>query len=209
MNYQTISLIVFWCERRDLLCSRSNGDIFTCECLYNKRCFAPEKRGHRCINFWWFLDLFMPEEQLTVDFLFLPKIGRVKEITVFPRITTGGDYYNFRTKRERCLREGDNFKQCSLNWIFCFIIPLNQKRSLQIYWTWAFKCSKFGSLINFQCQYPLSPASEIESSLISFAESDSTSAWHGGDKRKRRWPAEGWGGEGDYSRESIILNISI
>ena len=151
----------------------------------------------------------MPEEQLTVDFLFLPKIGRVKEITVFPRIITGGDYYNFRTKRERCLREGDNFKQCSLNWIFCFIIPLNQKRSLQIYWTWAYKCSKFGSLINFQCQYPLSPASEIESSLISFAESDSTSAWHGGDKRKRRWPAEGWGGEGDYSRESIILNISI
>ena len=23
--------IVFWCERRDLLCSHSNGDIFTCE----------------------------------------------------------------------------------------------------------------------------------------------------------------------------------
>ena len=25
------ALIVFWCERRDLLCSHSNGDIFTCE----------------------------------------------------------------------------------------------------------------------------------------------------------------------------------
>ena len=25
------TLIVFWCERRDLLCSHSNGDIFTCE----------------------------------------------------------------------------------------------------------------------------------------------------------------------------------
>ena len=24
-------LIVFWCERRDLLCSHSKGDIFTCE----------------------------------------------------------------------------------------------------------------------------------------------------------------------------------
>ena len=24
-------LIVFWCERRDLLCNHSNGDIFTCE----------------------------------------------------------------------------------------------------------------------------------------------------------------------------------
>ena len=25
------TLIVFWCERRDLLCSHSNGDIFRCE----------------------------------------------------------------------------------------------------------------------------------------------------------------------------------
>ena len=25
------TLIVFWCERHDLLCSYSNGDIFTCE----------------------------------------------------------------------------------------------------------------------------------------------------------------------------------
>ena len=25
------TLIAFWCERRDLLCSYSNGDIFTCE----------------------------------------------------------------------------------------------------------------------------------------------------------------------------------
>ena len=25
------TLIVFWCERRDLLCSHSNGDIFTSE----------------------------------------------------------------------------------------------------------------------------------------------------------------------------------
>ena len=26
-----MGLIVFWCERRDLSCSHSNGDIFTCE----------------------------------------------------------------------------------------------------------------------------------------------------------------------------------
>ena len=26
-----VNLIVFWRERRDLLCSHSNGDIFTCE----------------------------------------------------------------------------------------------------------------------------------------------------------------------------------
>ena len=25
------TLIVFWCERRDLICSHSNGDIFTSE----------------------------------------------------------------------------------------------------------------------------------------------------------------------------------
>ena len=25
------TLIVFWCEKCDLLCSHSNGDIFTCE----------------------------------------------------------------------------------------------------------------------------------------------------------------------------------
>ena len=25
------TLRVFWCQRRDLLCSHSNGDIFTCE----------------------------------------------------------------------------------------------------------------------------------------------------------------------------------
>ena len=25
------TLTVFWCERRDLLCSHSNGDTFTCE----------------------------------------------------------------------------------------------------------------------------------------------------------------------------------
>ena len=99
------------------LVQRYEGDYFIYE--INKyidliRCFAPEKRGYRCINFGWFLDLFMPEEQLTADFLFLPKIGRVNEITSFPRIITGGDYYNFRKKRERCSREGDNFKHCSL-----------------------------------------------------------------------------------------------
>ena len=38
----------------------------------------------------------------------------------------------------------------------------------------------------------ISSASELELSLISFAGSDSTSTWHGGDKRKRR-RQEGWG----------------
>ena len=30
-NTKPFHLIVFWCERRDLLCSDSKGDIFTCE----------------------------------------------------------------------------------------------------------------------------------------------------------------------------------
>ena len=67
-----------------------------------------------------------------------------------------------------------------------------------------FKCSKFGSLINFQCQYF---RRQLELSLISFAGSDSTLTWQGGDKRKRR-RQEGRRG-GDYSREAITLNIFV
>ena len=48
----------------------------------------------------------------------------------------------------------------------------------------------------------------LELSLISFSGSDSTLTWQGGDKRNRR-RQEGWGGGGDYSREAIILNISV
>ena len=63
-NKRHFTLIVFCCERRDLLCSHSKGDIFTCEdnmlfshvkissfrakahlvfhwCLYNKNFFFP------------------------------------------------------------------------------------------------------------------------------------------------------------------------
>ena len=50
----------------------------------------------------------------------------------------------------------------------------------------------------------ISSATELESSLISFAGSDSTLTRQGVDKRKGRRP-EGWGGGGDYSREEIIL----
>ena len=61
-----------------------------------------------------------------------------------------------------------------------------------------FKCSKFGSLINFQCQYF---RRQLELSLISFAGSDSTLTWQGGDKKKRR-RQEGQGARlfegGDY-----------
>ena len=30
-NTKPFPLIIFWCERRDLLCGHSNGDIFRCE----------------------------------------------------------------------------------------------------------------------------------------------------------------------------------
>ena len=40
-----------------------------------------------------------------------------------------------------------------------------------------------------------------------FCLSDSTLTWQGGDKRKRR--GKRGGGGGDYSREAIILNISV
>ena len=35
------TLIVFWCERRDLSCSHSNGDIFTCEDIKFSRESSP------------------------------------------------------------------------------------------------------------------------------------------------------------------------
>ena len=55
----------------------------------------------------------------------------------------------------------------------------------------------------------ITSVSELELSLISFSGSDSTLTWQGGDKRNRR-RQEGWGGGGDdYSREAIILNISV
>ena len=36
------TLIVFWCERRDILCSHSNGDIFTCEDIKFSRESSPD-----------------------------------------------------------------------------------------------------------------------------------------------------------------------
>ena len=58
--------------------------------------------------------------------------------------------------------------------------------------------SKFSSLMNFQSLNHLWS--------VFFLWSHCTSAWQGGDKRKRRW-REGWG-RGDCWREVIILSIS-
>ena len=51
----------------------------------------------------------------------------------------------------------------------------------------------------------ISSATELESSLISFAGSDSTLTRQGVDKKgKKAIGLGGWGGEGDYSREEIF-----
>ena len=63
-------------------------------------------------------------------------------------------FFFFRTTRGRSFEGDDYYKLCSLEVVpkrFCFIIPLNKKWSIQINWTWA---SKFGPLINIQCQCP-------------------------------------------------------
>ena len=55
----------------------------------------------------------------------------------------------------------------------------------------------------------ITSVSELELSLISFSGSDSPLTWQGGDKRNRRRQEGLGGGGGDYSREAIILNISV
>ena len=52
----------------------------------------------------------------------------------------------------------------------------------------------------------ISSALELESSLMSFAASDSTSTWQGGNTRKRKWRKVGGG---DYPSRAITLNISV
>ena len=52
----------------------------------------------------------------------------------------------------------------------------------------------------------ISSATQLESSLISFAGSDSTLTRQGADKKgKKAIGLGGGGGEGDYSREEIFL----
>ena len=50
------TLIVFWCERRDLLCSRSNGYIFTCEDKKGKDLSISSPRGQLFINCFWYIE---------------------------------------------------------------------------------------------------------------------------------------------------------
>ena len=93
---------------------------------------------------------------------------------------------------------------------------------------WLYKCSKCGSLVNFQCQYPrrqslnhhwsvLLHQTPLHLCLLSNI-SCQFSTWQRGDKRKRKW-WEGLeaimlnisvkGGRGDYSREAIDQGTAI
>ena len=93
---------------------------------------------------------------------------------------------------------------------------------------WLYKCSKCGSFLNFQCQYPrrqslnhhwsvLLHQTPLHLCLLSNI-SCQFSTWQRGDKRKRKW-WEGLGaimlnisvkgGRGDYSREEIDQGTAI
>ena len=85
--------------------------------------------------------------------------------TVFPRIIARGDYFFFRPKRGRLfegrwLFEGGDYFQIlftgsrALNILFYF--PIKSKNNhIKETEHGLFKCSKFGSLFNIHCQYPL------------------------------------------------------
>ena len=66
-----------------------------------------------------------------------------------------------------------------------------------------FKCSKFGSLINFQCQYALYQSLNRHWSVFFCIRVHFTFILQ---EEKR---ARGVAGVGDYSRETIILNIFV
>ena len=83
----------------------------------------------------------------------------------------------------------------------------SNKRSLGFFSIWF--------LDYFSMSISVQSASELESSLMSFAISDSTSTWQGGDTRKRKLREE-WGGEGrrlfeggNYSRKYILIVANI
>ena len=71
--------------------------------------------------------------------------------TVLPWIIARGDYYFFCTKRGQ-LFQILLTESRALNILFYY--PLNQKIITSYKLNRLFKCSKFDSLINFQCQYP-------------------------------------------------------
>ena len=78
---------------------------------------------------------------------------RTESPCVFPRIIARGDYFFFRFKRGRLFEGGDYFKLLTgsraLNILFYYLI---KSKSYHTIWTEHrfLKCSKFGSLINFQ-----------------------------------------------------------
>ena len=49
MKYQPFHFNSFWCERRDLSCRYSNGDIFTCEDIKFSRESSPSISLVACV----------------------------------------------------------------------------------------------------------------------------------------------------------------
>ena len=73
------ALIVFWCERRDVLCSHSNGDIFTCE---DNMLFSHVK-----------ISSFRPKAHLAFHWCFYNTVIYLVDGSI-PRLNNWGQYGN-------------------------------------------------------------------------------------------------------------------
>ena len=104
----------------------------------------------------------------------------------------GGDY-----SREGDYEGGDYFKYCSLEVILFYYAIKLKNNHIELTEHGLFKCSKF-SLINFR---------SLNHHWSVSHESHCTSTWQGGDKRKRRWWEEQWGG--DYSKFLCTRGVII
>ena len=105
----------------------------------------------------------------------------------------GGDYL-----REGDYEGGDYFKYCSLEVILFYYAIKLKNNHIELTEHGLFKCSKFSSLINFR---------GLNHHWSVSHESHCTSTWQGGDKRKRRWWEEQWGG--DYSKFLCTRGVII
>ena len=72
------TLTVFWCERCDLLCSHSKGDIFTCEDnMYTCQLFLRYKCEIFILGVLGFLQTTRPFPKIPEEFRSLPKTSEV------------------------------------------------------------------------------------------------------------------------------------
>ena len=123
--------------------------------------------------------------------------------TIFPRIkTAGGEYYFFPTNRRRLFEGGDYLREAIISnithWnsctkIFCFIIPLNSKKNI----------------ISNKLNMGFLSVPNLINWLIFNVNNLGIRAWNI-ITDQLCWIKERRGvGGGDYSREGIILSISV